>query len=83
VATKIRLKRMGRKNRPAYRIVVADARSKRDGEEIEVLGHYDPLVAEKDKQVALNRDRVQYWLGVGAQPTETVANMLKRAGIRK
>ena len=74
---------MGRKNRPAYRIVVADARSKRDGEEIEVLGHYDPLVAEKDKQVALNRDRVQYWLGVGAQPTETVANMLKRAGIRK
>ena len=83
MAVKIRLKKMGRKNRPFYRVVAADARSKRSGKEIEVLGHYDPLVAEKDKQVVLNRDRVQYWLSVGAQPTDTVAGMLKRAGIKK
>ena len=83
MAVKIRLKKMGRKNRPFYRVVAADARSKRSGKEIEVLGHYDPLVAEKDKQVVLNRDRVQYWLGVGAQPTETVACMIRRAGIKK
>ena len=83
MAVKLRLKRTGRRNRPFYRIVAADARTKRDGKSIEILGHYDPLAADKDKQVVLERDRVQYWLGVGAQPTDTVANFLKRAGIRK
>ena len=82
MAVKIRLKKMGRKGRPSYRVVAADARSKRDGKEIEVLGHYDPLVADKEKQVALNRERVQYWLGVGAQPTDTVAGMLLRACLK-
>ena len=83
MAVKIRLKKMGRKNRPFFRIVAAEARSKRDGEEIEVLGHYDPLVKDKEKQVAVKRERIQYWLGVGAKPTDTVAGMLKRAGIKK
>ena len=83
MAVKIRLKKMGRKNRPFYRIVAAEARSKRGGKEIEVLGHYDPLSADKEKQYVLNRDRIQYWLGVGAQPTDTVAGMIRRAGIKK
>ena len=82
MAVKIRLKKMGRKNRPFYRIVAADVRAKRGGKDVEVLGHYDPLVAEKEKQVVMNRDRVQYWLGVGAQPTDTVAGMIRRAGIK-
>ena len=83
MAVKIRLKKTGRKNRPSYRIVAMDVHAKRDGEELEVLGHYDPRAADKEKQVDVNLDRVQYWLGVGAQPTDTVAGMLKRAGIKK
>ena len=83
MAVKIRLKKMGRKNRPFYRIVAADARAKRSGKEIEILGHYDPLAADKEKQYVLNRERVQYWLSVGAQPTDTVAGMIRRAGIKK
>ena len=83
MAVKIRLKKTGRKNRPSYRIVAMDAHAKRDGEELEVLGNYDPRCADKEKQVAVDRDRIQYWLGVGAQPTDTVAGMLKRAGIKK
>ena len=83
MAVKIRLKKTGRKNRPLYRIVATDAHAKRDGKELEVLGHYDPRAADKEKQVAIDRDRIQYWLGVGAQPTDTVAGMLKRAGIKK
>ena len=83
MAVRIRLKRMGRTNRPSYRIVAADARSKRDGKELEILGSYDPLVVDKEKQVALKRERIQYWLGVGAQPSDTVAGMIKRAGIKK
>ncbi len=82
MAVRIRLKRMGRKNRPFYRIVAADARAKRDGKVLEVLGYYDPLAREEDKQVAVKRDRVQHWLGVGAQPTETVASLLKRGDIK-
>ena len=74
---------MGRKNRPFYRIVAADSRSKRDGKVIEVLGHYDPLVQETEKQVALKRERIEHWLSVGAQPSDTVANIVKRAGIKK
>jgi len=73
---------MGRRNRPFYRIVAMDARTKRDGREIEVLGHYDPLVRDEEKQVALKRDRIEHWLGVGAQPSDTVASIVKRAGIK-
>jgi len=74
--------RTGRTNRACYRIVAADARSKRDGKVLEVLGHYDPLMKDKARQVALKRDRVEHWLGVGAQPSDTVANILKRAEVK-
>ena len=83
MAVRIRLTKTGRKNQPSYRIVAADVRTKRDGRVLETLGHYDPLASDEAKQVAIKRDRVQYWLGVGAQPTDTVASMLKKAGIKK
>ena len=79
---RIRLKKMGRKGRPFYRVVAADAQGKRDGKSVEILGYYDPL-APADKQVVMERERVQYWLSVGAQPSDTVANLIKKAGIKK
>ncbi len=72
---KIRLKRMGRKKRPFYRIVVADIRSPRDGKNIEEIGYYNPLLDPPD--VKLDLDRVDYWLGVGAKPTNTVDNIIR------
>jgi len=81
VAVRLRLQRTGRKNRPFYRIVAADARAKRDGKVIEILGHYDPLAKEEGKQFVVKRDRVTHWLSVGAQPTDTVASLLKKASI--
>jgi small subunit ribosomal protein S16 len=75
---RIRLKRMGRKNRPFYRIAVFDARTKRDGRTIEILGHYDPLMPSEEPPVQLKADRVKYWLGQGAQPTETVASLFRK-----
>ena len=81
MAVRIRLKKMGRKHQPSFRIVAADVRCKRDGKVLEELGHYDPLAKDKEKQVVMQRERVQYWLSVGAQPSETVAGMIKRAKI--
>ena len=81
MAVRLRLKKMGRRHQPSFRIVAADARSKRDGKVIEEIGHYDPLAKDEDKQVVLQRERVQYWLSVGAQPSDTVAGMIKRAKI--
>lgn len=78
---KLRLKRMGRTHRPYYRINAMDQRSARDSRPIEQLGQYDPLEKDQAKQVVLNEERVRYWLGVGAQPTETVAALLKKAGL--
>lgn len=72
---KIRLKRTGKKNDPCYRIVVADVRSPRDGRNIETIGLYDP---RRDSE-SIQLDRVDYWLGVGAQPTSTVADLIRRA----
>ena len=83
MAVRIRLKKTGRKHQPAYRIVAVDSRAKRDGKVIETLGHYDPLAKDESKQVVFNRERVQYWLGVGAQPSDTVSNMIQRAGVKK
>jgi len=70
---------MGAKKRPFYRIVAAEHSSPRDGRFIEVLGHYDPL--SEPATVVTKDDRIRYWLSVGAQPTETVAGLLKRQGI--
>ncbi len=74
---KIRLKRMGRRNRAFFRICAFDAREERDGRSIEQLGTYDPMEKDESKKVVLKRERLEYWLSVGAQPTETVASILK------
>jgi small subunit ribosomal protein S16 len=78
VAVKIRLKRMGKIRTPFYRIVIADSRTKRDGRVIEEIGTYNPKTEPSTISVA--SERVQYWLGVGAQPTEAVAAILKLTG---
>ena len=83
MAVRIRLKKTGRKHLPCYRVVAADGRAKRDGKVLEILGYYDPLAADADKQFVVKRERVQHWLGVGAQPTDTVASLLKKTGVRK
>ena len=74
---RIRLKRVGTTNSPAYRIVVADSRSPRDGKFIEELGSYLPL--KRDKNYTLNLERAEYWLKAGAQPSDTVASFIKKA----
>jgi small subunit ribosomal protein S16 len=78
VAVKIRLKRLGKIRAPYYRIVVADARTKRDGRVIEEIGQYHPT--EEPSLIKVDSERAQYWLGVGAQPTEQVAALLKLTG---
>ncbi len=78
---RIRMKRMGRRNRPFFRIGVFDAREERDGRAIEEVGHYDPLEKDVEKREVLKKERIEYWLSVGAQPTEKVAVILKRHGI--
>ena len=76
----IRMKRMGRKNRAFYRICASDKRSPRDGRVIEELGTYDPFVPETDARCVLNGPRVQYWLSVGAQPSNAVRVLIKKYG---
>ncbi len=77
MSVKIRLKRTGAKNSPVYRIVVADSRSPRDGKFIEEIGTYHPL--QKGNNYTLNLERARYWVGVGAQPSETVGSFIKKA----
>ena len=81
MSVKIRLTRMGSKKKPYYRINVADSRSPRDGRFIETVGTYNPLVAEN--QVTLKEERVMEWLNNGAQPSDTVRNILSKAGVMK
>ena len=81
MAVKIRMKRMGRKNRPYYRIVVADVRSPRDGRFIENLGTYDPF--QDGKNYSINTERVLYWIGAGALISDAVAPILSKEGIEK
>lgn len=82
MAISIRLTRGGSKKRPYYKIVVADARSPRDGKFIEKIGNYNPLLAKDNEQrVQLDADRAKHWLSVGAQPTDRVARFLDAAGI--
>lgn len=73
---KIRLSRKGRKKIPFYRIVVIDSKKARDGKFIERVGHYDP----RSKELMLKRDRIEYWISKGAQPTNTVANLIAKEG---
>src|SRR6266853_6603236 len=79
MAVKIRLKRMGKKKAPSYRVVVADARSPRDGRIIENLGWYNPLV--EPSAIHIDEEKALRWLKNGAQPTDSVAQLLKRTGI--
>jgi small subunit ribosomal protein S16 len=78
MAVKIRMKRVGAKNSPYFRIVVADSRSPRDGKFIEEIGSYQPL--KKGDNFILKLDRAQYWVSKGAQPSDTVASFIKKAG---
>ena len=75
----IRLRRTGKTKQPSYRLVVADKRSPRDGKFIEIVGHYNPV--RQPKELAVKSDRVRYWLGVGAQPSDTVVRLLKQTGV--
>lgn len=79
---KIRLKRLGAKRRPYYRIVVMDSRTPRDGRAIEEIGFYHPVEAE-DKQIKVDQERVDSWIKNGAQPTKTVKKLLNRAKAAK
>ena len=81
MAVKLRLKRFGRRHRSFYRITAVDSHRPRDGRVLEELGWYDPDAHAADKQVSLNRDRIEYWLGVGAQPSDTVRDLLRKHGI--
>ncbi len=82
MATKIRLQRGGTTNRPFYRFVVADEKAARDGKFIEKLGTYDPLISkDKAERINVKKDRIEYWLSVGAQPSEKVALLITKAGI--
>jgi small subunit ribosomal protein S16 len=78
MAVKIRMKRVGAKNSPYFRIVVADSRSPRDGKFIEEIGSYQPL--KKGDNFILKLDRAQFWVSKGAQPSDTVASFIKKAG---
>jgi small subunit ribosomal protein S16 len=77
MAVKIRMKRVGTKNTPVYRIVVADGRSPRDGKFIEEIGTYQPL--KKDGNFVMDLERAKYWVSKGAQPSDTVASFMKKA----
>ncbi len=84
MAISIRLSRGGSKKRPYYRIVVADARSPRDGKFIEKIGNYNPLLAkDNDQRIQIDAERAKHWLSVGAQPTDRVARFLDAAGVRE
>ncbi len=78
MSVRIRMKRMGRKHRPFYRICIMDRQRARDGKAIEEVGFYDTSVADKSKRVSLNMERVDYWLSVGAQPSEKVNALIRK-----
>ncbi len=81
MAVKLRLKRMGAKKRPFYRVVAADSRSPRDGKVIEEIGYYNPVVEPAD--IKIDEEKAMKWLRDGAQPTDTVRDILKKQGIVK
>ena len=79
MATKIRLRRMGAKKAPFYRVIVADSRSPRDGRFIEEIGYYNPLT--EPAEIKIDAEKAKKWISNGAQPTETVKSLLKKSGI--
>jgi len=83
MAVRIRLKRIGRRNRPFYRMCVFDGRTRRDGRPVEELGSYDPRGTTVAEKIRVNRQRAHYWISVGAQPSETCASLLRKVGVFK
>jgi len=81
MAVKLRLKRLGRRHRPFFRLAAIEARNPRDGRVLEELGFYDPENRVEAQQVKLDAERIKYWLGVGAVPSDTVRSLLKKNGI--
>ena len=79
MAVKIRLRRMGKKKAPVYRIIVADSRSPRDGRFIEEVGYYDPM--KEPAEIKLDEEKIQKWIKNGAQPTDTVKALLAKSGV--
>lgn len=80
MAVRLRMKKMGRKHQPFFRVVAVDRRAARDGKVIEYLGNYDPMVKETDARATLNTERIDYWLSVGAQPSDKVGVLIKKYG---
>ncbi len=76
---KIRLRRTGKTKQPSYRLVVADSRAPRDGKFIEIIGHYNPI--RQPKVLEVEAERARYWIGVGAQPSDTVASLLQKVNV--
>jgi small subunit ribosomal protein S16 len=82
MSVKLRMTRMGRRHRPFFRLNAVESTTPRDGRILEKLGHYDPLEKDSSKSKVLNLERIQYWLAAGAIPSDTVAEMLAKAGIK-
>jgi small subunit ribosomal protein S16 len=82
MSVRIRLTRVGRKNRPHFRIAVFDSRTRRDGRYLENIGHYDPLVQDKKTKVRIDLARLTEWIGKGALPTPSVSQLLKHCGVK-
>lgn len=79
---RIRLVRIGRKKLPYYRIIIANSRSRRDGKFLEMVGHYNPMPDKNgEKDILVDSERIKYWLSVGAQPSDTVRNILYKQGV--
>ncbi|MEI7926458.1 MAG: 30S ribosomal protein S16, partial [Chloroflexota bacterium] len=76
---RIRLRRTGQKHQPSYRLVVADQNARRDGDFVEIVGHYNPR--SEPTEIVVNEERIKYWLGVGAQPSDTVHRILHKEGL--
>ena len=81
MSVKLRMTRVGKKNRPLFRICAIESREARDGQYLENLGFYDPYIADDLKKFRINKERVEYWLSVGAQPSETLLSFLKMAKV--
>ncbi len=81
LAVRLRLKRTGRRHRASFRLAAVDGRRPRDGRVIEELGVFDPSTRKQEQEVVLKRERIEYWLGVGAQPSDTVRRILEKHGI--
>ena len=83
MAVRIKLKRFGRRHQPHYRLTAVDRRRSGNSRVLEELGSYSPIKRQEDQQVVLKRERIEYWLSVGAQPTETVRRILEKQGLAR